>query len=284
MIAQYRGQYPLRLMCRVLAVSPAGFYAWQRRAPSARAREDTRLRVTVAALHRQSRQTYGSPRILRDLRAAGERVAQKRVARLLQEQGLVGTPLRRFQVTTDSRHAHPVAANHLARQFAIAQPNRVWATDVTYVATWAGWLYLAVVLDLGSRRVVGWALSSRLDRHLVLTALDRALTRRRPPPGLLHHSDRGSVYASGDYQARLAAVGLVPSMSRRGDCWDNAVVESFFATLKRELLARHRWPTREAASAAIAEYIDGWYNLHRRHSTLGYLSPAAYEARLTSAA
>lgn len=284
MIAQYRGQYPLRLMCRVLAVSPAGFYAWQRRAPSAHAREDTRLRVTVAALHRQSRQTYGSPRILRDLRAAGERVAQKRVARLLQEQGLVGTPRRRFQVTTDSRHAQPVAPNHLARQFAVAPLNRVWATDVTYVATWAGWLYLAVVLDLGSRRVVGWALSPRLDRHLVLTALDRALTRRRPPPGLLHHSDRGSVYASGDYQARLAAVGLVPSMSRRGDCWDNAVVESFFATLKRELLARHRWPTREAASAAIAEYIDGWYNLHRRHSTLGYLSPAAYEARLTSAA
>jgi transposase InsO family protein len=272
MIAQYRGQYPLRLMCRVLAVSPAGFYAWQRRPPSGRQREDTRLRVTVAALHRQSRQTYGSPRILRDLRAAGERVAKKRVARLLREQGLVGRPPRRFQVTTDSRHGHAIA------------PNRVWATDVTYVATWAGWLYLAVVLDVGSRRVVGWALSARLDRHLVLTALDRALTRRRPAAGLLHHSDRGSVYASSDYQARLAAAGIVASMSRCGDCWDNAVVESFFATLKRELLARHRWPSREAASAAIAEYIDRWYNLHRRHSTLGYLSPAAYEARLLSAA
>lgn len=284
MIAQYRAQYPLRLMCRVLAVSPAGFYAWQRRPPSAHQGEDTRLRVTIAALHRQSRQTYGSPRILRDLRAAGECVAQKRVARLLREQGLVGTPPRGFKVTTDSRHGQPVAPNHLARQFAVAQPNRVWATDVTYVATWAGWLYLAVVLDLGSRRVVGWALSARPDRHLVLTALDRALTRRRPPPGLLHHSDRGSVYASADYQARLATTGLVGSMSRRGNCWDNAVVESFFATLKRELLARHRWPTREAASAAIAEYIDGWYNLHRRHSTLGYLSPMAYEARLRSAA
>ena len=284
MIAQYRGQYPLRLMCRVLTVSPAGFYAWQRRPPSARGREDARLRVAVAALHRQSRQTYGSPRILRDLRAAGERVAQKRVARLLQEQGLVGMPLRRFQVTTDSRHTQSVAPNHLARQFQVAQPNRAWATDVTYVATWAGWLYLAVVLDLGSRRVVGWAVSPRLDRHLVLTALDRALMRRRPPPGLLHHSDRGSVYASADYQARLTAMGMRGSMSRRGDCWDNAVVESFFATLKRELLARHRWPTREAARAAIAEYIDGWYNLHRRHSTLGYLSPAAYEARLLSAA
>ena len=284
MIARYRAEYPLRLMCRVLAVSPAGFYAWQRRPPSARQQEDTRLRVTVAALHEQSRQTYGSPRILRDLRAAGERVAQKRVARLLREQGLAGTPVRRFQVTTDSGHQHPVAPNHLARQFAVAQPNRAWATDVTYVATWAGWLYLAVVLDLGSRRVVGWALSARLDRHLVLTALGRALVRRRPPPGLLHHSDRGSVYASGEYQTRLAATGIVCSMSRRGDCWDNAVVESFFATLKRELLARHRWPTREAATAAIAEYIEGWYNVHRRHSTLGYLSPAAYEARLYSAA
>jgi putative transposase len=284
MIARYRGQYPLRLMCRVLAVSPAGFYAWQRRLPSAHQGQDTRLRVTIAALHRQSRQTYGSPRIHRDLHAAGERVARKRVARLLREQGLVGTPPRRFQVTTDSAHAQPVAPNRLGRQFAVATPNRVWATDVTYVATWAGWLYLAVVLDLASRRVVGWALSPRLDRHLVLTALDRALVRRRPPPGLLHHSDRGSVYASVDYQARLQATGLVGSMSRRGDCWDNAVVESFFATLKRELLARHRWLTREAATQAIAEYIEGWYNIHRRHSTLGYLSPAAYEARLHSAA
>jgi len=284
MIAQHRAEYPLRLMCRVLAVSPAGYYAWQRRRPSARQQADTRLRVTVAALHRQSRQTYGSPRILRDLRAAGQRVARKRVARLLREQGLAGTPPRHFQRTTDSRHAHPIAPNHLARQFQPAVPNRVWATDVTYVATWAGWLYLAVVLDLGSRRVVGWALSARLDRHLVLTALTRALARRRPGTGLLHHSDRGSVYASADYQAQLAAAGIRPSMSRRGDCWDNAVVESFFATLKRELLARHHWPTREAATAAIAEYIDQWYNLQRRHSTLGYLSPAAYEARLLSAA
>lgn len=284
MIAQHRAEYPLRLMCRVLAVSPAGFYAWQRRPRSAQALADARLRVTVAALHRRSQATYGTPRIHADLQAAGERVARKRVARLLREQGLAGTPRRRFQVTTDSGHAHPVAPNHLARQFHVPAPNRVWVTDVTYVATWAGWLYLAVVLDLGSRRIVGWALSARLDRHLVLTALDRALTRRRPARGLLHHSDRGSVYASGDYRERLAAAGIVASMSRRGDCWDNAVVESFFATLKRELLARHRWPTRETASAAIRDYIDGWYNIHRRHSTLGYLSPVAYEARQLSAA
>lgn len=279
MIAQYRSEYPLRLMCRVLAVSPAGFYAWQHRAPSARQQADTRLGVAVAAVHRHSQGTYGAPRIHAELRAAGARVSSKRVARLLRDQGLTGTPPRRFTVTTDSRHAEPVAPNHLQRQFQVGAPDRAWVTDVTYVATWAGWLYLAVVLDVGSRRVVGWALSARLDRHLVLTALDRALARRRPAAGLLHHSDRGSVYACGDYQARLQAAGLRVSMSRRGNCWDNAVAESFFATLKRELLARHRWSTRPEASAAIADYIDRWYNHERRHSSLGYLSPAAYERR-----
>lgn len=284
MIARYRAEYPLRLMCRVLQVSPAGFYAWQRRAPSVRARQDALLRIQVAAFHRRSRQTYGSPRILRDLREAGQPVGRKRVARVMREAGLVGTPPRRFRRTTDSRHPDPIAPNHLQRQFAVAEPNRVWATDITYVWTWAGWLYLAVVLDLASRRVVGWAVDTRLDRYLVLAALERALARRAPRAGLLHHSDRGSPYASAAYQAQLRAHGIVCSMSRRGDYWDNAVVESFFATLKRELLHREAWPTRDAASAAIADYIDGWYNIHRRHSALGYVSPAVYERRLTSAA
>ena len=285
MIAQHRAAYPLRLMCRVLEVTPAGFYAWQRRPPSARQQEDTRLRVQIAAFHRRSRRRYGSPRILRDLRQeAGERVSRKRVARLMREAGLVGTPRRRFRVTTQRDPRQAPAPNRLARQFAVAQPNRVWATDVTYCWTNEGWLYLAVLLDLASRRVVSWAAAPRLDRHLVLTALDRALARRRPAPGLLHHSDRGGEYTSGDYQARLAAHGIICSMSRRGDCWDNAVVESFFATLKRELVHRERWATRAEAQAAIAEYLDGWYNVHRRHSALGYLSPAAYEARLRSAA
>jgi transposase InsO family protein len=283
MIAQYRAEYPLRLMCRVLAVSPAGFYAWQRRPPSLRQQADTRLGVAVAAIHRQSRGTYGAPRIHAELQAAGARVSQKRVARLLRDQDLAGTPPRHFTVTTDSGHAAPVAPNHLARQFQVGAPDQVWVTDVTYVATWAGWLYLAVLLDVGTRRVVGWALSPRLDRHLVLTALDRALRRRRPRAGLLHHSDRGSVYASGDYQARLAAAGVRVSMSRRGTGWDNAVAESFFASLKRELLGRQRWPTREAASDAIADYIDRWYNHERRHSSLGYLSPAEYERRQRAA-
>lgn len=285
MIAQHRAEYPLRLMCRVLAVTPSGFYAWQRRSPSARQQEDTRLRVQIAAYHRRSRRRYGSPRILRDLRLeAGERVSRKRVARLMREAGLVGTPRRRFRVTTQHDPRQAPAPNRLARQFTVARPNRVWATDVTYCWTDEGWLYLAVLLDLASRRVVGWALAPRLDRHLVLTALERALARRRPRRGLLHHSDRGGEYSSGDYQARLRAAGLVCSMSRRGDCWDNAVVESFFATLKRELVHRERWATRAQAHRAITEYLDGWYNVHRRHSALGYLSPAAFEARLVSAA
>jgi transposase InsO family protein len=279
MIARHRREYPLRLMCRVLEVSPAGFYAWQGRAPSGRQQQDTQLRVQIAAFHRQSRRRYGSPRILRDLRAAGRRVSRRRVARLMREAGLVGTPARRFRVTTQSEPGHAVAPNRLARQFAVATPNRVWATDVTYLWTEEGWLYLAVLLDLASRRVVGWALAPRLDRHLVGAALEQALGRRAPAPGLLHHSDRGSVYASGEYQARLAARGIVCSMSRRGDCWDNAVVESFFASFKRELVQRERWESRATAHAAVAEYLT-WYNLQRRHSSLGYRSPAVYEAQV----
>ena len=283
MIAQHRAEYPLRLMCRVLEVSPAGFYAWQRRAPSARQRQDTQLRVQIAASHRRSRRRYGSPRILRDLREAGRRVSRRRVARLMREAGLVGVPARRFRVTTRSDHAQPVAPNRLARQFAVAQPNRVWATDVTYLWTEEGWLYLAVLLDLASRRVVGWALAPRLDRHLVAAALAQALGRRTPESGLLHHSDRGSVYASADYQARLAARGIVCSMSRRGNCWDNAVVESFFATCKRELAQREHWATRADAQVAVAAYLT-WYNHDRRHATLGYRSPAAYEAEVLTPA
>jgi transposase InsO family protein len=284
MIARHRADYPLRLMCRVLEVSPAGFYAWQHRRPSQRQQEDTRLQVSIAASYRRSRRTYGSPRILRDLRAAGLRVSRRRIVRLMRAAGLVAIPRHRFRITTQSQHRQPIAPNHLGRQFAVAAPNRVWAADLTYLRTGAGWLYLAIVLDLCSRKVVGWAVDSRLDRQLVLTALDRALARRVPAPGLLHHSDRGSQYASADYQSRLQAAGIIGSMSRRGDCWDNAVVESFFATLKRELIHGERWPTREAAAAAIAEYIESWYNVHRRHSALGYLSPTAFEARHSSAA
>ncbi len=283
-IARHRGEHPLTLMCRVLQVARSAFYAWQRRAPSARARADAELRVAIAAHHRRSRGTYGSPRIVLDLRGEQRRVSRRRVARLMREAALTGTPTPRFRVTTQADAALPVAPNRLARQFTVTAPNRVWAADLTYCWTGEGWLYLAIVLDLCSRRVVGWATHPTLDRTLVQTALDRALAVRQPGPGLLHHSDRGSQYSSRDYQKQLAARGIVCSMSRRGDCWDNAVVESFFATLKRELVHRHRWATRGSMTRALADYIDGWYNRARRHSTLGYLSPLAYEERLQRAA
>jgi transposase InsO family protein len=280
MIAQYRAEFPLRVMCRVLQVSPAGFYRWQHRGPSVRRQEDTQLQVQIAAFHRQSRRRYGSPRIHEDLRAAGAQVGRKRVARLMRAAGLRGTPRRAFRITTQSDDRQVPAPNHLARQFAVAQPNRVWATDVTYLRTDQGWLYLAVLIDLASRRVVGWAVAPRLDRHLVLTALHQALMTRQPARGLLHHSDRGQTYTCGDYRAALQAAGIAVSMSRRGDCWDNAVVESFFATLKRELVSQERWATRGQAEKAVRDYL-AWYNQQRRHSTLGYLSPAAFEARLS---
>ncbi len=283
-IARHRGEFPLTLMCRVLSVSRAAFYAWERRGPSSRHLLDARLRVELAGFHRRSRRSYGRPRLLRDLRDAGYRVGQERVRRLMREAGLVGRPQRRFRITTDSQHAHPIAANHLDRQFAVAKPNQVWAADITYCWTQEGWLYLAVMLDLASRRVVGWATSRLLERELVLTALRRALALRQPSPALLHHSDRGSQYASTDYQAVLAARGIRCSMSRRGNCWDNAVVESFFATLKRELVQQERWETRSEATRALADYIEGWYNRARRHSALGYVSPLEWEEQFTRAA
>lgn len=285
MIAQHRAEYPLRLMCRVLAVSPAGFYAWQRRPPSARAQADVLLGVQVAALHRRSQRRYGSPRIHRDLREeAGVRVSRKRVARLMGAAGLRGTPRRRFRVTTQADSRRSPAPNRLRRRFTVRCPNRVWVGDVTYIWTAEGWLFLAVLLDLASRRVVGWAAAPRLDRHVVLTALDRAMAHRRPRRGLLHHSDRGREYTCDAYQERLRHAGLRCSMSRTANCWDNAVAESFFTTLKRELAHEAHWSTRAEATRALGQYIDGWYNVHRRHSVLGYLSPAAYEARLLSAA
>jgi transposase InsO family protein len=283
-IARHRGEYPLTLMCRVLAVARSAFYAWQRRTPGPRAREDARLRVAVAATHRRSRQTYGTPRHQRELRAQGLRVSRRRLARLMRVAGLRAVAPRRWQVTTQADPALPVATNVLDRAFAVGQPNRAWGADLTYCWTGEGWLYLAAVLDLGTRRVIGWAPSATLEVPVVQRALQRALALRQPPPGLLHHSDRGSQYASRAYQAVLAAHGLTGSMSRVGNCWDNAVLESFFGTLKRELVDRSRWPTRASLIRAIADYIEGWYNRERRHSALGYLSPIAYEQRLREAA
>ena len=285
-IARHQGKFDVRLMCRVLAVSASGFYAAQRRAPSARAVRDQYLRLQVRTAHERSDRTYGAPRVHRELRAQGHRVARKRVARLMREDGLLVHRRRRRVVrTTDSAHAHPVAPNRLARRFNVTgvRLDQVWVSDLTYVPTREGWLYLAIVLDLASRRVVGWAMRETLEGDLATSALRMALAARHPAPGLLHHSDRGSQYASDDYRALLAEHRCVVSMSRRGDCWDNAVAESFFATLEFELILQHDWPTREAARRAIFRYIETWYNRERRHSTLNYVSPAQYEKQLQAA-
>jgi putative transposase len=282
-IVQHRAEYPVGLMCRVLGVSRAGFYAWRDRPPSPRAQVNARLRVAIRAIHAESRRSYGSPRIHRELRAQGERHGRKRIARLMRVEGLRAKRSRRYRATTQSDTTRPAAPNTLDRQFALRAVNRVWVGDVTACWTGEGWLYLAALLDLGSRRVVGWATSGTLDQTLTRTALRRALVQRQPAAGLLHHSDRGTHYTAAEYQAALSAAHVAVSMSRRGDCWDNAVMESFFATLKIELVHDARWATRAEATAALATYIEGWYNRRRRHSTLEYLSPAEYELRLRAA-
>lgn len=286
-IARHLGEYSLRLMCRVLHVSTSGFYAWRTRSPSARAIADERLMLNVRISHRRSKGTYGAPRVHRDLREDGDRVGKKRVARLMKVNGLRGRRPKRRTWTTDSQHAHPIAPNLLDRQFdinGVRELNRVWVSDITYVPTRQGWLYLATVIDLASRRCIGWAMRETLEADLALSALRMALKARRPVPGLLHHSDRGGQYACDDYRALLTAHGMVASMSGKGDCWDNAVAESFFATLEIELILNSDWQTRDDARRAIFGYIEGWYNRERRHSTLGYRSPTTYEREVFDAA
>jgi len=272
-----KATYPVRMLCRTLVVSASGFYAWCRRGPSVRAQEDAALKVEIRAAHAASGRTYGSPRVHEDLKADGQQVGRKRVARLMREEGLEGQRKRRFRVTTDSGHSHPVAANELNRNFTTSAPNKVWVTDITYIWTREGWIYLAAVLDLFSRRVVGWSMDSYLDRTLALDALGMALRTRHPETGLVHHSDRGVQYASEDYRNRLREHGIICSMSRKGDCWDNAVAESFFSTLKAELVHRNDYVSRSQARASVFEYIEVFYNGRRRHSALGYVSPVAHE-------
>jgi putative transposase len=276
-IATEKAAFPVRLLCRTLQVSRAGFYAWQVRPPAPRVQRDKRLGLEIATIHAESRQRYGSPRVHAELRHRGYRTGRKRVARLMRRRGLAARRRRRFRTTTHSQHRFPVAPNVLARQFERTAPDQAWVTDITYISTGEGWLYLAVILDLFSRFAVGWAMSERITDELTLDALDMALARRRPPPGLLHHSDRGSQYASGAYQRVLAQHGIVGSMSRRGNCWDNAVAESFFATLKVELVHDAAWTTRTTARTEIFEYLELFYNGWRRHSALGFLSPRAFE-------
>jgi transposase InsO family protein len=272
-----KAEQSVTTLCRALGVSKSGFYAWKRRRPSKREQSDRKLMTSIVDIFERSMSTYGSPRVHAELREQGTRVGQKRVARLMRLRGLRAlVPKRRKKRVPPGVELAP-AGNVLDRAFDVAAPNRCWAADITYVWTWQGWLYLAVVIDLFSRRVVGWAAGDHMRTSLVLEALDMAIGRRVPGDGLLHHSDRGSQYASDDYTRRLRRHGIECSMSRRGDCYDNAVVESFFGTMKSELVYRQSWPTRKTAKQAIGQYIETFYNPFRRHSYLGMKSPADFE-------
>jgi transposase InsO family protein len=277
-VRQHEQEFPVEVMCRVLGVSRSGYYAWQRRAPSATARRRVELAERIGQVHQASRRIYGAPRVHRELLAQDVQCSKNTVAKLMSKAGLRSKMHRRFRVrTTDSRHAHPIAPNRLNRQFEQAQPNRVWVGDITYIPTAEGWLYLAVLIDLYSRKVVGWAASDSLAADLTCNALRAALVQRKPSGKLLHHSDRGVQYACDDYQELLVEHGLEVSMSRTGNCYDNAVVESFFGTLKTELVHHECYAAREAARQSLFEYIEVFYNRRRRHSSLDYVSPQEYE-------
>ena len=278
-IQEHDRRYPIRLMCRTLAVSAAGYYAWRSRPESARSVNTRTLLSAIRVIDQESRETYGSPSIWDALIKQGHCVGEHRVARLMRVEGIRVKTVKKWRTTTQSNPRLPVAENTLNRQFTVAHPNQVWAGDITYVWTTEGWLYLAVILDLYSRLVVGWAMGHRLTVELAEQALTMALANRNPRAGLLHHSDRGSQYAATRYQLVLTTHGITASMSRRGNCWDNACVESFFETLKRERVYHRHYATREDAKRDIFEYIEVFYNRKRRHSTLGYDSPAEYEAR-----
>ena len=292
--------WPVTTLCRVLEVSRAGYYAWRARPLCERVKADRVLTAKIREIQQQVKQRYGRPRVRMELKALGFPCGKHRVGRLMRQAGLNAKHARTFRVTTQSDHRQPVAPNVLKRAFALttnpqlAACDRVWAADLTYIPTGEGWLYLAVVLDLASRRVVGWALRTRIDQALALSALRMALTHRGVRGSVrgsvqgsgadrVHHSDRGAQYASTAYRQLLAAAGFTASMSRVGDCWDNAVVESFFATLTKELLGDRRFATRAAASRAIFEFIEIWYNRRRRHSTLGYRTPVEYEEQVLRA-
>ena len=279
-----RPWWPLWRMCKVLRVSKAGYFSWRGRPESQRVGDDRLLTAQIRIIHAESRQTYGSPRTHRALRQQGQPVSRKRVERLMREAGVQIKPKARFVVTTDSNHHHPIAPNLLQQDFSASEPNTRWVTDITYIPTQEGWVYLAALMDLYSRRIVGWAMQATMDRSLVLKALEMAVGIRHPAPGLIHHSDRGSQYASEDYRRALAGHGMVPSMSRRACCYDNAAMESFWHSLKVELIHRHTYQTRQQAIQAIFEYIEVFYNRTRHHSTLGYVSPVDFELQHSAVA
>lgn len=277
------GEHNVELLCEVLGVSRSGYYRWLTSRPSARSRQDAEISGKILAFHRQSRGSYGAPRILEDLHEAGVRTSKKRCARLMSALGIRGRKRhQRRPRTTDSRHVQPIAPNVLAMVEPTTAVNQVWVTDITYVETGENWLYLAAILDAHSRRIVGWACAPTLAATLVIAAWRDAVARRKPPPGLLHHSDRGSQYADREYLLELERLGIARSMSRAGNCYDNALIESFWSTLKTETgLDRRIPPTRRAAQLAVFDYIETFYNPTRRHSSLGYLSPVAFENQTT---
>ena len=279
---KHRGQFSVTAMARVLEVSTSGYYHWRRREESQRSKANRKLLVEIRTVHAESNATYGSPRVYRELKARGLQCGENRVARLMRLHAVRPKQVRRYKATTDSKHDLPVADNHLDRQFDPPAPNEAWAADITFIWTREGWLYVAVVMDLFSRRVIGWSMQSRLKRGLVIDALKMAMGTRHVTGSLLCHSDQGSQYASGDYQTLLADASIVCSMSRKGDCWDNAPVESFFASLKRERASHRHYETREAARIDLFQYLETWYNRKRLHSSLGYLSPADYEEQHAS--
>ena len=275
---QHETEFPLVVMCAVFAVSRSGYYAWWKNPASKRKQASDKLLKEIRIAHHESRETYGSPRVYQALKQQDIPCSENRIARLMQEDGLRAKSKRRFKATTNSKHDLPVAPNLLQRDFSPEKPDQVWAGDITYIWTTEGWLYLAVVLDLFSRSVVGWAMAKRMTRRLVMDALAMAKQRRRASPGLIFHSDRGSQYASADFQSLLAKHGMLCSMSRTGDCWDNAPVESFFGSLKQELVFHQKYSTHFHARQSIFDYIERFYNRRRLHSTLGFQSPALYEA------
>ncbi len=281
-IEREKADFPVRTMCRVLEVSPSGYWAWSKRAPSQRARFDAELTVTIGEIHRDSRGTYGVPRVHAELRDSGTRCSRKRVARLMRAAGLEGVHRRRFVRTTVQDRDTAPAPDLVERLFSASCPDALWVADITYVPTWQGFLYVAVVLDVFSRRIVGWSMAGHQRTDLILDALDMAIVGRRPADGLIHHSDRGTQYTSIAFGRRCREAGIALSMGSTGDCFDNAMAESFFASLETELIDRTSWRTRADARLAVFDYIEAFYNPRRRHSALGYLSPAEFERRYRS--
>jgi putative transposase len=278
-IEQYKKEFPVVVMCHVLEVSESGYYAQLKRPTSQHQREDAQIKQEIRQVFFTHQGRYGSPRVHKELRDQGRSVSRKRVARLMQEEELAARRKHRRVLTTKRDRTHPVAPNLLHREFTATVPNKKWVTDITYIPTTQGWLYLAVILDLYLRMVVGWSMPGNCDEELVERALDQALTRRRPDPGLLHHSDRGSQYTSRAYQVRLEQARILVSMSRKGNCWDNAAMESFFGSLKEECLGNRIYASHDEARLAIFTYLEVYYNRIRRHSALGYVSPFIYEQR-----